>query len=322
MRKMNYLLVLAYILLFAAKVNAQTNVSDEKRVFIYAIAPEGEGIPPEACRRLETKLQQVLTTNGIADKGYCERFVLTAKIDIVSKDIVPSTPPRVSEKMEIMFMVGDVVENKLYETCTIELAGIGTNETKSFIAAFSKINPQQNELQEMLARAKEQIVDYYTSHCDEIISHVAALEGMQQYDEAIFQLLSVPNVCADCYRRCQEAVPQVYIQKINYEGAAFLHQAKTAWTTHPDQIGASQAASYISQINSQSSVYKEVETLQKEIENKLQADEKEAWKLQKQQLENEQKFKQSIVDACKAIGVAWGNGQPKSVAKTIIRGWW
>ncbi len=39
------------------------------------------------------------------------------------------------------------------------------------------------------------------------------------------------------------------------------------------------------------------------------------------QYEDKQVFKNSIVEACRAIGVAFGNGQPKEVTKTIIRGW-
>ena len=38
--------------------------------------------------------------------------------------------------------------------------------------------------------------------------------------------------------------------------------------------------------------------------------------------EDNQAFKLSIVEACRAIGVAWGQGQPQNVTKTIVRSWW
>ncbi len=310
------------VLLCVTKSYAQYDVPDEERVFIYAIVPEDVGIPAEASNNLETKLQRILTDNGIADKGYAERFVLTAKIDILSKDVVPSTPTRISQKLDITFMVGDVAENKLYEAYNIEVTGVGTNETKSFISAFSNIDPQQRELCEMLSKAKEEIVGYYTLHCDEIISRATTLEATNKYDEAIFQLLSVPYVCADCYLKCQETAQIVYVNKINHEGATLLNQAKAAWAAQPNSVGASEATLYISQIDPQSAGYPEVEALLNKIESKLKEDEKKEWELRLKQIEAEQVFKGSMVEACKSVGTAWAKRRPMNWLKSIIHGWW
>jgi hypothetical protein len=38
--------------------------------------------------------------------------------------------------------------------------------------------------------------------------------------------------------------------------------------------------------------------------------------------EDSQLFKRDIVDAVKAIGIAWGQNQPKTINKTIIKSWW
>ena len=137
---------------------AQT--SDEGRISIQAMMPD-DVIPMEASKNLTTRMQRMLVSNGYGDNGYVERFVLTAKVDVTSKDVVPSTPARVSEKMEVTFFVGDVVENKLYASCTISLQGIGTNENKAMISAFSKLNPNHKDFGEMLEKAKNKIVDFW-----------------------------------------------------------------------------------------------------------------------------------------------------------------
>ena len=72
--------------------------------------------------------------------------------------------------MEVTFFVGDVIENKLYASCTIWLQGIGTNENKAMISAFSKLNPNHKDFGEMLEKAKNKIIDFYTNHCAEEIS--------------------------------------------------------------------------------------------------------------------------------------------------------
>lgn len=145
-----------------------------------------EKIPEEAARSLETKLQSVLTANGYADNGYAERFVLTAIVDVTQKEVTPTTPARISEKMDITLMVGDVVENKIYASVTIQAAGIGTNGNKTFINAFRSINSENPRIKQMLNEAKEKIIEYYTNQCPIIIRKVQGLVATQAFDEAIF----------------------------------------------------------------------------------------------------------------------------------------
>ena len=104
---------LFFIITLMMSITTFAQTSDEGRISIQAMMPD-DVIPMEASKNLTTRMQRMLVSNGYGDNGYVERFVLTAKVDITSKDIVPSTPARVSEKMEVTFFVGDVIENKLY----------------------------------------------------------------------------------------------------------------------------------------------------------------------------------------------------------------
>ena len=302
------------------QVEAQTQ-SAGTGISLNAFVP-AEWIPAEACRNLENKLTRAIAANSFADNGYVDRFVLTAKVDVLSKDVVPSTPPRVSQKLEVTFMVGDVIENKVYGTATVSLAGIGTNETKAFIAAFSRINPQQKELQDMLKEAREKIVAFYSNNCDAILANAEALVKMQKYDEAIFRLMSVPDVCRACYEKCQKAAAGIYQQKIDAEGVALLNQAKTVWMKQPDAEGAQEVAALISRIDPKAKNYNAVTAFRNEVGGKLQADAKREWDFKMKQYEDEQALNRSIVEACRAIGVAFGEGQPETVTETVVYGWW
>lgn len=281
-----------------------------------------EKIPEEAARNIETKLQSALVQNGYADNGYTERFVLTAKVDITQKDVTSTTPARISEKMDITLMVGDVVENKLFASCTFQTAGIGTNENKAFINAFRSIKGDNPKIQQMLNEAKTKIVDYYTNQCPSIIQKANGLVAKQSYDEAIYLLTSVPDICSDCYTRCQRQAGTIYQQKIDNEATILLEKAKTAWTTNQNAQGANEVADIISKINPKSVNYNQVVSLRNTVNKKLQADAKRDWDLKMKQYEDNQAFKRSLVDAAKAIGVAWGQNQPRTVYKTVIRHWW
>ena len=279
-----------------------------------------DDIPTEAAKNLETKMQRMLTAYDIIDNG-ADRFILTARINITSKDVAPTTPARISEKMEITFLVGDIADNKLYESYTMESSGIGTTEAKALISAFQRINVNNPEIKAMLERAQTKIVDYYTSHCDDILTKANTLCNQQKYDEALFYLMSIPDVCSDCYTRCQTTAANIYKRKLTAEGEVLLNKARNEWLSGMDAASANRAADIMAQIDPQSSVYPEVKKLQNSISAKLQADEQRAWQVKMKNIEEGHKTARSVIDCVKSIGVAWASHQPTSVVKNIITRW-
>ena len=311
-------------------------------ISIRAIVADDD-IPATATKNIETKLQRALAANGIGDMDCTQRFIITAKVDVTSNDVVPSNPPRVSKKMDITLIVGDVIENKIYETCTITAAGIGTNDDKAFVSAFSRINPNNEELQSMLERAKAEIIGYYTANCSGIIANARSLAGQQKYDEAIARLMSVPDVCTECYKKCQNEAVEIYRKKLDNEFSALLNEAKNEWMHSKDAAAAAKVAEIISGIDPSWSGYSAVTALRNEISAKLSADEKREWEFKmkqydddqafkKQQYEDERDFKMQqhndeiankilVIDACREIGVAWGENQSQTVTRNIVRLW-
>ena len=279
-----------------------------------------DAIPAEAAKNILTKMQRMLTSCNIIDNG-ADRFVLTARVNITSKDVAPTTPARIPEKMEITFLVGDIVDNKLYESFTMESSGIGITEAKAFISAFQRINVNNQEIKAMLERAQEKIVDYYVNHCDDILAKVNTLSSQQKYDEAMFYLMGIPDVCSDCYKRCQSTAASIYDQKLTADGKVLLNKARNEWLAGQDYAAANRVADILVQINPQSSVYPEAMKLQNSISAKLQADEQRAWQLKMKKVEEGQKTARSVIDCVRSIGVAWASHQPTSVVKNIISRW-
>jgi len=278
-------------------------------------------IPTEAQRFLENKIQEMVLSKGYTYNDNIERFVLAAKIDVIQKDITPTTPVRISSKLDITLYIGDVIENKQFASCRLQISGIGTNEAKTYINAFRKIDSKKGSIQEMLDEANKNIVDYYTKHCIEITTRANGLAARQQYNEAIAMLASVPNICSDCFSQCQQMATYIYKQAINSETAALLNKARTAWTTHPNKVGAEEAGNIIANINPQAENYKDVISLRNEISSKLQADDKRAWDFKMKQQADSHLRQLKTIEAVRAIGIAWANNRPKTIYKTMIYGW-
>ena len=101
-----------------------------------------------------------------------------------------------------------------------------------------------------------------------------------------------------------------------------LEQAKSVWATSQNTSGASKVTDTISNINPKCSIYTNVVALRNAVESELQADAKREWNFKMQQYEDNQQLKRSLVDAAKAVGVAWAKKQPTTVYKTVIHSWW
>lgn len=261
------------------------------QLYISVVQPERSEISAEAGKQLERKMTQLLTANGISSQDANNRFVITAKVDITSKDIVASTPQRISEKMDITFLVGDVVENKVFETITIPLIGIGINENKAFIAAINQVKPQKTELTKFLGRAKEKIIDYYVVRCPQIIKQAQKLATGNEYDEAIYQLMQIPDIC-DCAKESQDLMIEYTIKRNNAIAAQLYNEAKARWAASPTQEGASAVADIIARIPANTSSQSQVNALTNAISKKLRDDEKRQWNFKMKQYNDAQEKEQ------------------------------
>lgn len=305
------------------------------RVAIYAELPDNINIPDEAKAQLESKLEQIILHYGLANNGLSGRFVLTAKVNVISKDVTPTTPVKISQKLEVVFMVGDVEENKVFESVTMSVSGIGSSETKSLVQAFQQIKVGNPNLKRLMESAQTKIVDYYRNNCDPIIVRANTLVQQQNYDQAMALLLSVPDVCNDCFVKCQNMVAEIYSTQIDYEGRVLIQEARNVWLVKKNYDNAEKALLLLSRINPSASCATEASTLVSEINSHLRSVEaqaaaarKAAWdfKLQqyRDQLADRRQAHADRVSLAKEafnslvqIGMAFGNNQPKQV----IRGW-
>ena len=109
------LTILLTIVLCSTICRSQTN---EGQISIYAIVVNEE-LPQEAVQNLTNRLSRAIATNGYGAIDSIERFVLVASISVTGNDVVPTTPAKVSKKMDVTLMVGDVIENKTFGSCCV-----------------------------------------------------------------------------------------------------------------------------------------------------------------------------------------------------------
>lgn len=319
MKRLN---ILSLTLIMAAGAFAQQN-SDGKISFFSIVNNQSNIMPSATVSVLESKMQQMVTADGYGSAARCDRFVIVAKPTIVTKDVAPTTPPRINQTVEITFVVGDVVEDKTYASCSLTLTGTGINETKAWSTAIAKIKPANAEIKKMLTDAYDKIGAYYSANCNTIITKAETDAGLGIFDVAIASLMDVPDICTECFAKAQKKVAEIYQRKIDTEGASLLSKAKSEWSTSPDTYGAQKALAYLSQIAPNSASFVAKDSFEHQIVAKLSADEQREWeenrrryneelKLRQKELQNSHQRHMVTIAACRSVAEKWAENQPQT----------
>jgi len=282
--KVKFLLLNLAICYSILSAMAESSVGD---IYITVIQPERKDIPNEAAAQLENKMHQLITANGIADTDPSGRFVITAKSFIVTKDIIGGAPQRISQKIDFTFMIGDLIENKVFESYTFTAIGVGINENKAYINAVNKMKTANPQFTAFIEKTKKKIYQYYVARCEQIVLEAKQQAANRDYQQAIYQLMQVPNIC-DCAETCQNLMIEYYDAYTETTAAGLINEAKAVWASSPNSDGASKAADIIARIPADTKVQSQLDALVAEINKKLREDEKRDWAFKMKQYEDEQ----------------------------------
>jgi hypothetical protein len=283
----------------------------------------------EARKLLENRMQQIVTNFGIGSAYGDSRFVMEAKVDVLTKDITATAPQRISQKLEVTFYTGDVVLQKVFSNVSVTCMGVGANETKSFIAALKRIKPRGEPFRAFLEEGKNEIIAFYNTECAKIQAEAASLAEQGKYNEAIYNLALVPDVCADCYADCLKLQGEYYTQKIETQGQSLFTQAKAAWAAQPDIDGGGKVARLLAGINPRISFIDDVHGFAEEVSAGVQVQELREWEQQvkeyndrqetaKKQADRNFQLEQQRIRAYREIAAEYVKNQPKEIYNTLI----
>lgn len=240
---------------------------DIGRIVLSPVVISNANIPKFAENVLNNKLTQIAAKNGVAGNVVEKRFVITANVIELTKDITPTAPPMIALTVAPTIYIGDAVTGTLYSSCQLDaVKGVGNNETKAYLAAIKNININNPEIVRCINEGKEKIIEYYNSQIDFLLAEAESMVQSQQYDEAMAKLAAVPDVCKDAYTKAVGKIGEIYQQKIDKEGLELYNEAYATWNTAKNQESAEKVVEILAQINPFSSAAPKGRALVKSVE--------------------------------------------------------
>ena len=250
---MKYLkIMLAVVLLSYSTGMMAQYMSDTERLPLTVWIPDDvESIPPAAVSVLQNKLIQIATQNGITGSMDVMRFIFTANIEVITKDITPTAPAMHAYTMNVNMYIGDGIDGKAFSSYSATVKGVGENETKAYLAGLKNIKTNNPDFQR-------------------------------------------------------------FIQ----EGKSKINLANNIWNAGQSWNAANDAGAVLSTIDPNSSCVGEIKVLANKIEKRIREVDQREWKFI---YDYNIGLTRDWIKAYRDVGVAWGNGQPRTVIYNNFR---
>jgi hypothetical protein len=324
--KKNIFTIVLLLIISNMSINAQNSwqLSDEDRIAVLPyVSDQVEYLPAAAKNNLQSKLAQIVSANGYGSSAgsFPYRFIITPNISVVDKYVVSGAPPRISLNLNVALFVGDGVTGTKYASTAVNVKGVGRSETKAYLSALQRINSNNSAIKGLLRDAKQKIIAFYSNQCDFILKEADALAKQNRFDEALFQLNTIPRVSTDCFNKALDKATPIFKQKIDRDCNLLLNKAKNAWNGGLDFEAAQRAAEFLGQIEPSSSCFNDVERFYNTIQKRLKKVDGREWNFILQRQQDYTKIAVQSLKNYREVALANAQNQPQAVTYNV-RGWW
>ena len=252
------------------------------------VAEDAQIVPPMAAQTMKNKLMQIVTTNGMGADNQAQ-FFITSLVNINDKQVIPGAPAKILLEAEVVFYIVDSYTNKVFDTASVTGRGIGTNEEKAYTAVLRAVQPRNAEIAAFVRRANDKIIEYYESQIGNIVEMSQALARSGAYEEALYALAVVPDIC-EGYDKISAQGVDVYQKMIDEESFKAYSKAKNVWGSGHTYEAAAEAGNYLAEVSPYATCYADAETLAAEIKKFVTDEHAYERKKEEEQLARERKL--------------------------------
>lgn len=298
------------MLLLLLSITAFDLSAQNRYIFVNAVVADNDDLSDEAKTYLDNKLSQIIIKNSLIGNQANARFILLAKANVASKDVLGTAPTTIAMNIELTFYFGDGIDGNKFSSYTMNLKGVDINETKAYISAFKNIKTDDAGLVKFIDEGKSAVIKYYNTQCNQIITKAKSLQQREMYDDALNLLSSIPEACTSCFNQAAPVLQNVYAAKINYDCKKILNEANLLWNANQDSYTANTISEMFANISPNAKCISEVKQLGNKIAARIKEVDKREWNYI---FAKDIELEKDKIKAIRDIGVAYGNGQAKTV---------
>ncbi len=273
-------------------------------------------LPADVISLLSNKINAISTNTGIGgDNNSNPRFILYAKVQINKKNVFNNAGLSISIYGDLYFFIGDAFDKTLFSNYILPIKGFGSTEESAITDAIKSINPKDEKFRAFVIEGEMKIKKYFQNQCPIIISKAKSLAAQNKYEEAIYNLYSIPEVISSCYPEAHDLIKNIYNKKNYEESAMNLKKAQLLWVGSQDNSRLNEILGLLEKVNPSSPSFIELENLIKDIglkiQNNILRDWMERQSIRKDEIEKEKyrlELEKIQIESIKQIAIAYASG--------------
>jgi hypothetical protein len=314
--KKYFSIVSLYFALFCSYTIHAQSTDDVGKIALSVVIPENaDGLTITQLSKLETKITQIVTNSSLAASGYNHNFVIYPKFAVYASEVVEGGMQNITViTAELSLYIKQVDNNLLFASVSKQLKGSGKSTEMAITNAIAQIPVEYQEFQLFLETGKQKIVKYYEKNCDDIQKKADTYIQLQQYEQALGLLMSVPEEVTSCYTAILDRATTVYKAYQTQRCSEQIQQANAKSAA----MNYTEALNILAEIDPSTDCFKDAESLMKSLESKINAEEKKQWDLQVKMYNDAVSLEKHRIDAIKEIAVSYYKNTPNSVTYNYL----
>jgi hypothetical protein len=177
-------------------------MDDKERIAINPKIPDDSGIQGQAKNLLLSRMNNIINLNGLAAQDEMSYFAMVPEVSVLAEEITATAPPMHTIALLVSFSIVDNFSGNVFGETSMEVRGVDKSKERAYSQAFSSLNPRSGQFKVFMEKSKDQILGFYNTECDMVISTAQSLVQQDRKHEAIKLLESVPPVSRECHNMC------------------------------------------------------------------------------------------------------------------------
>ena len=257
--------------------------------------------------------QQLLSKLGsqLSQVGYrginISRFIALLKIEPVKKDF---NGQHVMISYQIDISLQDLMLQQSYGNHSQKIMGMGLSEGQAILDAANNMNLKNSGFAENLRAAVNEMVEYYNSNCESVLSQAKANADAGNYNEAFALMYQLPkSKNLSCNSQYKNLYSSLLKQQTSQLCQNAIQEANREWATNPNATGAADAAATLTGLTLTPECLKDLKTLLAEIKSKKLNDEVDEKKLQVKIFDSNTALEKDRISAMGSVAAAYYKSQ-------------
>ncbi len=306
---------LCLLMTYSVKAQDETRLST---INLSVVLPTNvDGLSESHLSKLESKIIEAVTNNGVSADGYTQNFVIYPKFEIYDeKESKGGMRNIVAINCNLSLFIKQISTNTIFATFSKSIQGSGYSKNEALNNAVSSIDPSDTKLNDFIKNGKDKIIKYYIANCEIVLKKAESERNLKKYESALSILLTVPEEASICYDKAQLKAKTVFAELQKYNCSQYLQKAKT-YSAAMDYDAALQ---YLSWIDPTSPCASESKNLISSIASKVNEEHKKEWEFLLKTYSDAVALKKAQIGAMNNLAIAWLKTQPNSATYiTVIK---